>query len=411
MKFEPHTGAGSAAASASSAAPEPRPEPFAAPALAIPGVEELARSCRVMIVDDEPINVKVARKYLETDGYQHFTTVTESPKAMEAMRREKPDVVLLDIMMPQVSGLDILGMMREDEKLQHTPVIILTANTDAQTRIQALELGATDFLNKPVDASELLLRLRNVLLAKAYQDHLENYSKQLAEQVNLRTAELEASRQEIIFCLARAAEFRDDDTGRHVVRVGRYAAVIAQQMGFDADYVEMMEQAAQLHDVGKIGIPDSILLKPGKLEADEFEFMQRHCGFGRRIVRPLPEQESVTLRNHVTFGAEIMDLPGSPVLRMASRIAMTHHEKWNGSGYPLGLAGEDIPIEGRITAVADVFDALSSKRPYKDPFPREKCFAILEEGRNQHFDGNVLDAFFARSEQIIETQIEWADID
>jgi putative two-component system response regulator len=171
-----------------------------------------------------------------------------------------------------------------------------------------------------------------------------------------------------------------------------------------------MEQAAQLHDVGKIGIPDAILLKQGKLEPEEFETIKKHCGFGKRVILPLPDAEWQRLKDHTSVGSRIMDIASSPVISLAARIAVTHHEKWDGAGYPLGLAGEDIPIEGRIVAVADVYDALSSARPYKPPFPREKCLAIMQEQRGTHFDPSVLDAFVARIDDIVCAQIEYADL-
>jgi putative two-component system response regulator len=365
------------------------------------------KTATIMIVDDEPINIKVVRKYLREEGYQHFITTTQSSQANEIIRRELPDVVLLDIIMPQVSGLEILKTMRGDTRLQHIPVLILTASGETEVKLKALELGVTDFLTKPVEVSELLLRVRNALLIKAHHDHLANYSVQLEQQVRLRTAELIVSRQEVIRCLARAAEYRDHDTGNHVVRVGRFAAIIARQLGFDQERLELLEQAAMLHDVGKIGIPDAILLKPGKLDCREWEMMQNHCKFGGNIIQGMPDDE-------LQSGLDDMELPNwcvSPVLMMASTIARTHHEKWDGSGYPSGFAGENIPIEGRITAVADVFDALSSRRPYKPSFPRTKCLAILEEGRGTHFDPKVLDAFFACIDQIIAVQNELADLD
>jgi putative two-component system response regulator len=191
--------------------------------------------------------------------------------------------------------------------------------------------------------------------------------------------------------------------------VGSYARIIAEQLGFSEEQLAILEPAAQLHDVGKIGIPDAILLKPGKLTPEEFELMQKHCGYGKKIVECLPLSEATIVRSHVELGAKIMELGRSPILELAKRIALTHHERWDGSGYPLGLAGEDIPLEGRITAVADVFDALSSKRSYKPAFPLKKCFEILEEGRAKHFDPAVLDAFFARRNEIVEVQMALAD--
>ncbi len=215
----------------------------------------------------------------------------------------------------------------------------------------------------------------------------------------------------MIYCLARAAEFRDDDTGQHVYRVGRYARLIAENLGWKGQQLDTFEQAAQLHDIGKIGIPDAILLKPGKLTPEEFEIMQKHSGYGKKITQSLRSHDLNVLGDHTTLGARLLDATDSPILTLAATIAISHHEKWDGSGYPLGLASEDIPIEGRITAVADVFDALSSKRPYKPPFPLDKCFQILEEGRGKHFDAKVLDAFFSRRSDIVRIQLEHADID
>jgi len=311
--------------------------------------------------------------------------------------------------MPHMSGLDVLRHIRSDDSLRYTPVVILTSESSDDIKMEALTLGANDFLQKPVHRGELLARVRNILLAKAYQDQLKNHSETLEAAVRRRTIELEASHRDVIHCLARAAEHRDDDTGHHIIRVGRYARIVGEELGLDEQTLDDLEQAAKLHDVGKIGIPDAILLKPGKLTEEEFRVIEKHCGFGKRIIEPLSAMEAQTLKDHVRFGAEIMDPVDSPLLRMAKRIAMTHHERWDGSGYPLGLAGEDIPLEGRITAVADVFDALSSRRPYKPPFPIDKCFDILLDGRGTQFDPRVLDAFVARREDIIEVQIDYAN--
>ena len=214
----------------------------------------------------------------------------------------------------------------------------------------------------------------------------------------------------MIHCLARAAEYRDDITGRHVLRVGRYAGIIARELRFSAAHVEMLELAAQLHDVGKIGIPDAILNNHGKLDPEQFAVMQRHCSFAKKILTPLGEHEWRTLQTHSQLGASLLEISSSPILTLAARIAQTHHEWWNGKGYPLGLAGEDIPLEGRITAVADVFDALSSPRTYKAPIPREECLAIMTEDRGTHFDPQVLDAFFSRSKEVVQVQMEYMDL-
>lgn len=368
------------------------------------------RAPRILLVDDEPINIKVARKYLTAAGYTDFCSTCNAAEVLPMIIRSEPDLVLLDIVMPNFNGLELLEAIRADRQLAHIPIVMLTALEDRDTKCRALALGATDFLAKPVDPSELVSRVRNVLLAKAHHDHLRNHAADLERLVQQRTAQLEVSRQNIIHCLARAAEFRDDDTGRHIVRVGRYAALIAAQLGWDPARVEMLELAAQLHDVGKIGVPDAILAKPGKLTPEEFELIQRHCGIGMQIFESLSEPERSSLRKHAELGDRLLSGCGSPVLDMAARIALTHHERWDGSGYPIGLAGGDIPIEGRITAVADVFDALSTKRCYKPAFPREKCFSILREGRGTHFDPELVDAFFAASEQIVQVQIRYAEV-
>jgi len=213
-----------------------------------------------------------------------------------------------------------------------------------------------------------------------------------------------------VHCLARAAEFRDDDTGQHIVRVGRYARIIGQQLGMSERALDVLEQAAKLHDIGKIGIPDAILLKPGKLTSEQFAEMQKHSNFGKQIFERMVDNEADQLRQHAELGSKILDAGNSPLLAMAMKIALTHHERWDGSGYPLGLAGQDIPLEGRITAVADVFDALSTKRPYKPSFPLDKCFSLMQAGRGSHFDPEILDAFIARRDEIVAVQIAYADL-
>jgi putative two-component system response regulator len=231
----------------------------------------------------------------------------------------------------------------------------------------------------------------------------------LEAEVRRRTAALVKAEQNIINCLARAAEYRDNDTGRHVIRVGGYAALIAEAMGFDETFVKLIQDAAKLHDVGKIGIPDSILLKTGKLDPDECSVMRKHCSMGIHVLQQCDESDFEAFRRHVQMGANILDEIDSPLLALASRIALTHHEKWDGSGYPFGLAGEQIPMEGRITAVADVFDALSTRRPYKPAFPLEKCFAILMEGKGTHFDPQVVDAFLSRKDTVVAIQMRYSE--
>jgi putative two-component system response regulator len=375
----------------------PAPSSSAAAAAASP------KSGRIMIVDDEKVNIMIVRRYLEVAGYSDFVVTTDATAAMAMMREQRPHVVLLDIMMPQVSGLDILRALRSDAELAHVPALILTASTDERTKVEALELGATDFLPKPVSPSDLVPRVRNALVVRSYQEDLER-------KVRLRTTELEESRLQVVHSLARAAEFRDDDTGRHVMRVGRYAGIIARAMDLPAARIEMLEAAALLHDVGKIGIPDSILLKPGRLDPEEFKAMQQHCEFGKLIIQPMPGQEPRARRLRAQLGGAADLAACQPsLLEIAAEIAMTHHERWDGKGYPRGLHGEQIPLEGRITTVADVFDAVSSKRPYKPAFPVERCLTIIREGRGTQFDPSVVEAMLRRLPQILEVQETLAD--
>lgn len=362
--------------------------------------QDAVRTSKIMIVDDEQLVIRVVRRFLSSDGYDNFVTVTDSREALEAIDREKPDVVLLDIMMPHITGLDLLKVRQSAPSLQHIPFIILSANSENQTKREALQLGATDFLSKPVDPSDLVVRVQNALMVKRHHDHLANYAIELERQVRERTKQIEKSREQIIHCLARAAEYRDNETGEHVIRVGKYCSVIANQLGFGPEYCRQIELAAQLHDVGKIGIPDSVLLNPGKLNNEEFDVMKTHCGLGMEIMEPLADSEGERVRRHADMGGFIMDGVDSPMLELAAVIARTHHEKWDGTGYPFQLSGDSIPIEGRICCVADVYDALCSERPYKPKFPIKKCLEIMLSERGTRFDPVVLDAFFERIQDI-----------
>jgi putative two-component system response regulator len=382
---------------------EPTASQAAAPAT------KAAKRAKLMVVDDEPTNVKLVQRFLELDGYNRFVTTTDARRAVPMAREERPDCILLDLMMPHVSGMEILDELRADEELAHIPVIFLTAVTDSATRRDALQRGANDFLNKPIDPYELAPRVANVVAAKAYQDQIIDHSRDLEQAVRERTIDLVRAHREVAYCLARAAEYRDNDTGFHVLRVGRYARLIGQEIGMSEEQLDILEHAAQLHDVGKIGVPDAVLLKPDRLTEEEFSLMKKHCGFGKRILRQCSEDEELQLRSHSEVGAKILDGAASPLLVMARRIALSHHEWWDGSGYPLGLRGEDIPLEGRVTAIADVFDALSSKRCYKDAMPVNKCFEIMERERATHFDPNIFDGFMRRRDAIVEIQLRYAD--
>jgi putative two-component system response regulator len=359
------------------------------------------RTSKIMIVDDEDLVIRVVKRFLGSDGYNNFVTLTDPRQALSMMRIEEPDVVLLDVNMPHISGLEILKERQFIKSLRATPFIILSASSDAETKQLALELGATDFLAKPVDRSDLTLRIQNALIVKRHFDNLSNHADELERKVRLRTKQLEKSREQVIRILARAAEFRDNETGEHVVRVGAYCAVIAEQLGLPENYCRQIGLAAQLHDVGKIAIPDAVLLNPNKLDREEFEIMKQHCDLGCQIMKPMADEEMELIRN-AELESGSADDGESPLLSMASVIARTHHEKWDGTGYPLGLKGDQIPLEGRITCVADVYDALCSDRPYKQAFPVKKSLEIMLSERGTRFDPSVLDAFLERIADIEE---------
>ncbi len=353
------------------------------------------RNGRILIIDDEPAVTKMLDKQLRKADYQLIEAEHDALKALDRINEWRPDLIILDIRMPGLNGLEILKRLRGTDGISSIPVLIMTSSSDDRIRMAALQLQANDFLTKPAKPAELAARVHNSLLMKFQHDQLREFSAKLRFEVEVRTNELFATRREAILCLARTAESRDTDTGQHVLRVGRYAAIIGRELGLDHDFVSWLELAAQLHDVGKIAIPDSILYKPGKLSDEEYEIMQTHCQQADRI-----------------FGGDAenaINACTSPLLQMAARIASSHHERWDGKGYPNGLGGEEIPIEGRITSVADVFDAISSKRHYKKAFDLDSCFRLLEQGRGTQFDPRVLDAFFSASDKIVEAMNELQD--
>lgn len=358
----------------------------------------------VLIVDDDPNQLDRLRGYLEEDGFGNVLSVEAAEEAVGKIRQHQPDIVMLDWSMSHGGGLEVLQEVRGDERICDTLMIILNESTAPESRAQAIEFGATDCLTKPFLPTELRFRIERALGQSKTVKQLAELSGQLELKVKARTEELLNSRQEAIRCLARAVEYRDDDTGHHVTRIGRYSAIIASELGFPKAAVELIEQAAQLHDIGKVGVPESILHKPGRLDSVESARMKKHCAIGRRIIIAPLEADCDTNRLRRKSDEKNDFEIHSPVLRMAALIAESHHEKWDGTGYPRGLKGEDIPLAGRIVAVADVFDALASKRPYKGAFPIEKCLSILMDGRGKHFDPRVLDAFLARKDEILLVQ-------
>lgn len=330
-----------------------------------PPPPEALRDAKILIIDDELSNVRFLEIVLQQAGYKHLQSTTDARTAVALYLEFKPDLLLLDLNMPHVSGFEIMAQLKPlYGATTYFPILVLTADTSAQTKRQALTEGAKDFLTKPLDQFEVILRIANLLETRFQHLMLET-------KVRERTADLAQSQLETLQRLARAAEYRDDDTGLHTKRVGWLAARLAEALQLSCS--TLLQQAAPLHDVGKIGISDMILLKPGQLTREEFTTMQAHPG----------------------IGAEILSGSTSPLLQLAEKIALTHHEHWDGSGYPYNLAGDAIPIEGRIVAVADVFDALTHERPYKHAWPIEAALAEIQKQGGRQFDPALANAFCA----------------
>ncbi len=359
-------------------------------------------SSNILIVDDSWAITQVAKNFLSSAGYRNLICETDSRKVLPDFDRHPPDLVLLDVSMPHVDGLTILKQIRSNPQHENIPVVIFTSHTDCETKSKCLELGASDFLQKPLIASELIARVRNTLLAHAHTKFLANYSRKLEQEVKIRTAELIASRREAIQCLARAAEMKDDHSGLHVIRVGKYAAIVANELGFTDVQVIELEHAAQLHDVGNLGLPDSVLKKQERLTDEEYSIVQDHCNHGGKIIRDdVSDDEGLNV--------SLLDSCSTPVMRMAALVAETHHEKWDGSGYPHGLKGQNIPIEGRIVAVCDVFDAISNPKAYRDAYDLDRSFEMIRDGAGSHFDPEVVEAFFRSRNAIVQVYRDFGE--
>ncbi len=330
------------------------------------------RHARILVVDDEEANVEALRKLLTRAGYSGVEGTTDPRKAVQAFRESKPDLVLLDLHMPHLDGFQVMeGLRPFIPRDSYLPILILTGDQDQVVRQRALASGAKDFVTKPFEVTEVLLRIRNLLETRFLHRQLARHNETLEQRVEERTRELAEAQVEILNRLALAAEYRDDVTGRHAERVGILSFLLAQALGLHSDEAHLIRRAAPLHDVGKIGIPDAILMKPGTLSPAEFEVM----------------------RSHTEIGGRILSGSSFPLLQLAREIALFHHERWDGSGYHPGMAGEVIPLVGRIVAVADAFDSLTHQRPYKPALPVEMAVAIIQEDRGSHFDPRVVDGF------------------
>ncbi len=349
---------------------------------------------QILFVDDEQRVLDSLRRMLRSQRNIWETVFFNHPEtAWEELLNRKFDAVVSDVQMPGMTGLQLLTRIRQTKHTQDVPVVILTGLEDRKLKRQALDLGAADLLNKPVDPEDLVARLHSVLRLKSYQDQLKAYNDRLERTVEERTEELYHSRLDVIWKLAKAAEHRDNETANHVIRVGCISRVIAETMGMNRHFVEALFLAAPMHDIGKIGIPDVILMKRGPLSPGEWVTMKQHCVIGERILREDSQIRATFLRWRGASSRAEIDGFDSPFLETAASVALTHHEKWNGTGYPQGLAGAEIPTESRIVAIADVFDAVTSKRPYKDPFPENEALKIIGDGAGNHFDPDVYAAF------------------
>ncbi len=342
---------------------------------------------KVLIVDDDPNNLELLGNILKS--HYQLSFATDGHNALVVANKVKPDIILLDIMMPGIDGYETCRRLKGNTKTSKIPVIFITAKKEIKDEEYGFEVGGVDFLTKPVSESIVIARVRTHIEIHNQKKVLEKMVQKRTRQLSQTFEKLENYSLDTIHRLTRASEYKDEDTGAHIKRMSQYAATIARHIGFNDYEIKAILHAAPMHDIGKIGIPDRILLKPGKLDADEWEIMKQHT----------------------TFGKKILEGSDAEYLKLGEIITQTHHEKWDGSGYPKGMKNKEIPIEGRIIAIADVFDALTSKRPYKGPFSVEKSFTIIEEGRNKHFDPAVVDAFFAVQEELLIIKEKYKDND
>nr|CRH05694.1 Putative Response regulator receiver modulated metal dependent phosphohydrolase [Candidatus Magnetococcus massalia] len=333
----------------------------------------------ILIVDDTPENLDVLGGILRKT-YKVKAALNGEKALRIASMDPKPDMILLDVMMPEMDGYEVCERLKGDPGTKDIPVIFVTAKTETEDERRGLELGAVDYITKPISPPIVEIRVKTQLA-------LYNQQRELERMVQVRTKELLETRLEVIRRLGRAAEFKDNETGLHVIRMSHYSRLMADSMNISEAWTDLVFHASPMHDIGKIGIPDAVLLKPGKLDDDEWDIMRRH-----------PE-----------YGFEIIGEHSSELMQMSREIAINHHEKWDGTGYPNGLKGEEIPLSARIVAIADVFDALTSERPYKKAWSVEKAVAIIDEGAGTHFDPQLVPVFHEVLAEVLEIKEQYAD--
>lgn len=326
---------------------------------------------KILIVDDNIVNIKILSKMLKLNNYTNIITTTNPCEVCELYEKQKPDLMLLDLKMPVCDGFHVMERLFEQEDRECTPIIMITAQDDKENRMKALEMGVRDFIGKPFDQNELIVRIKNTLKIKIRHNDIKKENKTLNNLIISKNQKIEMMQFELISRLVKAAESRDNNTGDHINRIGLYTRELSKMMGMDKDFIEKIEYASMMHDIGKIGIPDHILLKKGKLS----------------------QEEKFIMEEHTQKGAQLLSGSDSEILKMGEIIALTHHEMWNGEGYPNKISGEKIPVEGRITTICDVFDALMSSRPYKKAWNIDETYKEIEKEIGIRFDPEIAVVF------------------
>ncbi len=348
------------------------------------------KEAKVLVTEFEEDNLRLVETMLPSMGYQ-VILVRDGEDVVKKAKATAPDIILLGSLMPKANEAELIRQLKTDEVTKFIPVVMMAAPAEVETRARALDAGADDLLAKPVDKLELRARLNSLLKLRLSNQEELNYQKELdtelkeTESLKKVIDKLKSASLDTVYRLSRAAEYKDEDTGAHVQRMSHYSTSLARALKLDEQFIENILWAAPMHDIGKIGIPDRVLQKPAKLDDDEFKIM----------------------KTHTTIGFEILKESDVDFIKLAAEVAISHHEKWNGTGYPKGIKGPDIPVAGRIVAMADVFDALTSERPYKKPWPLEKTLSVIQEGKGSHFDPDVVDAFLSIQDEITHELNFW----